>query len=104
MPIQEETPGQTQDTLERLYLSAGWGTSWCPPRGVGGNVWGKEHLDLPAQAVAPATQSWNSRRKRNETKQCFFGSTNLFKDFGCGRASVWFQSYIVNQRQVIKEE
>uniref|UniRef100_A0A3Q3WUN9 Uncharacterized protein n=1 Tax=Mola mola TaxID=94237 RepID=A0A3Q3WUN9_MOLML len=28
MPIQEETLGQSKDTLERLYLSAGLGTSW----------------------------------------------------------------------------
>ena len=31
MSIWEETPGQTKDTLERLYLSAGLGMSWCPP-------------------------------------------------------------------------
>ena len=36
MPIWEETRGQTQDTLERLYLLAGLGTSRCPPGGVGG--------------------------------------------------------------------
>ena len=33
MPIWEETPGQTKDTLKRLYLSAGQGTFQCPPGG-----------------------------------------------------------------------
>ena len=51
MPIQKETPGQTKDGMERLYLSAGLGMSWCPPRAVGGSGLGEEHLDLPAQAV-----------------------------------------------------
>lgn len=27
----EEIPGQTQDTLEGLYLSAGLGMPWDPP-------------------------------------------------------------------------
>ena len=30
MSIWEETSGQTQDTLEGLYLLAGLGTSRCP--------------------------------------------------------------------------
>ena len=36
MPIGEETLGQTEDTLERLYLSTGLGTSRCPTGRVGG--------------------------------------------------------------------
>ena len=30
MPIREEIPGPTKAKLERLYLLAGLGTSWCP--------------------------------------------------------------------------
>lgn len=43
--IQEETPEKTEDMLDRLYLSAGPGTSQCPSGGVGGRVHGDEHLD-----------------------------------------------------------
>lgn len=35
----EGGPGQTQDTLERLYLSAGLWMSWCYPRRSGGGGW-----------------------------------------------------------------
>ena len=69
-PIWEETPGQTEDTLERLYLWAGLGTSWCPPGGVGGSGRGEERLVLPAPALAPVTPTRRSSRKRNKTK-CF---------------------------------
>ena len=70
MPIQEETPGQTEDMLERLYLSAGLGTSWCPSGRVGRRDGGEEHLEFFAQAVAPATQ--NGYVAENETKQIRF--------------------------------
>uniref|UniRef100_A0AAV2JNG5 Reverse transcriptase domain-containing protein n=1 Tax=Knipowitschia caucasica TaxID=637954 RepID=A0AAV2JNG5_KNICA len=36
----EEAPGKTQDTLERLCLSAGLGTPWGPPGRAGGSVCG----------------------------------------------------------------
>ena len=68
MSIQEETPGQTKDTLEKLYLSAGLRMSQCPPRGVGGHGREEECLDFPAQAVSPVTQTQISGRKQNETK------------------------------------
>lgn len=32
---QEETPGQTQNSLERLLISSGMGTPWDPPGGAG---------------------------------------------------------------------
>ena len=48
------------DTLERLYLSAGLGTSCVPPGGVGGSGWGEECLNLAAQTVCTAAE--------NETK------------------------------------
>ena len=31
-----------------------------PPGGVGGGGWGEEHLDLPAQTVAPVTRTQGS--------------------------------------------
>ncbi|KAK3532866.1 hypothetical protein QTP70_001138 [Hemibagrus guttatus] len=37
MPHREEAPGKTQDTLERLCLSAGLGTPWGPPGRAGGS-------------------------------------------------------------------
>ena len=69
MPIQEETRGLTKDTLERLYFLPVLGTFWCPPGGVGGSDWGEKHLDLPAEAVAPATRTQISSRKQDETKR-----------------------------------
>ena len=48
MPIWAETPGQTQDILKRLYLSADLGTSRGPPGGVGGCSWGEECLEILA--------------------------------------------------------
>ncbi|KAK3526553.1 hypothetical protein QTP70_030693, partial [Hemibagrus guttatus] len=41
MPHWEEAPGKTQDTLERLCLSAGLGTPWGPSGRAGGSVWGE---------------------------------------------------------------
>ncbi|KAK3510466.1 hypothetical protein QTP70_008659 [Hemibagrus guttatus] len=41
MPHWEEAPGKTQDTLERLCLSAGLGTPRGPSGRAGGNVWGE---------------------------------------------------------------
>ena len=64
MAFWEETPGQTKDTLERLYLLAALGRSRCTPGGIGGSGWGEEHLDFPAQVVAPATWTRISSRKR----------------------------------------
>ena len=48
MSIQEETPGQTEDVLERLYLSWLGNVSFFPPGGVGGRGQGEECLDFPA--------------------------------------------------------
>ncbi|KAK3531752.1 hypothetical protein QTP70_027277 [Hemibagrus guttatus] len=41
MPHQKEAPGKTQDTLERLCLSAGLGTPRGPSRRARGSVWGE---------------------------------------------------------------
>ncbi|KAK3542076.1 hypothetical protein QTP86_011949 [Hemibagrus guttatus] len=48
MPHREEAPGKTQDTLERLCLSAGLGTPWGPSGGAGGSVWGEGGLGISA--------------------------------------------------------
>ena len=36
----------------------------CPPGGDGGSGRGEEHLDLPAQAVAPETRTPENKMKR----------------------------------------
>ncbi|KAI3373799.1 hypothetical protein L3Q82_022385 [Scortum barcoo] len=43
---------KTQDTLERLCLSAGLGTPRNPPRRAGGSVWGEGSLGISAQTAA----------------------------------------------------
>ncbi|KAI3352281.1 hypothetical protein L3Q82_005259 [Scortum barcoo] len=56
MSHQEEAPqGKTQDTLERLCLSAGLGTPRGPPGRAGGSVWGEGSLGISAQTAASAT-------------------------------------------------
>ncbi len=52
----EETPGKTQDMLERLCLSACLATPWGSPRGAGGSVWGEGSLEFLAETAAPATR------------------------------------------------
>ncbi|KAK3564323.1 hypothetical protein QTP86_012517 [Hemibagrus guttatus] len=54
MPHQEETPGKTQDTLERLCLSADLGAPRNPPRRAGERKSGHPYLDC-----APATRLRN---------------------------------------------
>ena len=51
----EETPGKTQDTLERLCRPAGLGTPWDPPRRAGGSVRSEGSLGVPSQTAASAT-------------------------------------------------
>ncbi|KAK3556123.1 hypothetical protein QTP70_005605 [Hemibagrus guttatus] len=41
MPHWEDTPGKTQDKLERLCLSDGLGMPRGPSRRAGGSVWGE---------------------------------------------------------------
>ena len=52
----EETLGKTQDTLERLCLSAGLGTPQGPSGRAGGSGRGQGRLGSSAQAAAPATR------------------------------------------------
>ncbi|KAI3377383.1 hypothetical protein L3Q82_008573, partial [Scortum barcoo] len=47
MSHREEASGKTQDTLEKLCLSAGLGTPRGPPGRAGGSVWGKvKHIRI----------------------------------------------------------
>jgi len=50
----EETPGKTQDTLERLCLSADLETPRGPPGRAGGSGRRQGRLGFSAQAAAPA--------------------------------------------------
>jgi len=43
----EETPGQTQNLLEGLYISSGLGTPQDPPGGTGECGWGEGSLRGP---------------------------------------------------------
>ncbi|KAI3354637.1 hypothetical protein L3Q82_019141, partial [Scortum barcoo] len=49
--------GKTQDTLERLCLSAGLGMPRGPPGRAGGSVWGEGSLGISAQTAASVTRS-----------------------------------------------
>ncbi len=66
--IREETPGQTQNTLERLYLSADLGILWYTPEGAGVSSWGEECLGFPAETAAPATRTRISGRRQDEMR------------------------------------
>jgi len=44
----EETPGQTQNALEGLYISSGMGTPRDPPGGTRECGWGEGSLGGPA--------------------------------------------------------
>ena len=55
MSNREKTTRQTQDRLERLYLSAGLEVPWSSLGGAGGGSWGEGGLGLSAWAAAPAT-------------------------------------------------
>lgn len=61
MPIREETPGQSQDTMERLYFSVDLGTSWYLPGGVGASGWGEECLVFPAETASPCNPDLNKK-------------------------------------------
>ncbi|KAI3355451.1 hypothetical protein L3Q82_018288 [Scortum barcoo] len=64
MSHQEEASGKTQDTLERLCLSAaGLGTPQSPPGRARGSVWGEGSLGISAQTAASATRSRTKRLK-----------------------------------------
>ena len=78
MSNREETSGPTQDTLERLSLSAGLGTPRDPPGGAGGNSQGEGCLGFPAEAAAPAT--W-TRIKRMKTSTSTYGKLKLVGDY-----------------------
>ncbi|KAI3368497.1 hypothetical protein L3Q82_025510 [Scortum barcoo] len=53
VPPGGEAPGKTQDTLERLCLSAGLGTPRDPPGRAGGSVWGEGSLGISLLRLLP---------------------------------------------------
>jgi len=75
----EETPGKTQDTLERLCLSADLGRPRGLPGGAGGSGRGQGNLGFSAQAAAPATRPPEKRQimdgwmKLLKTTTLYFG-------------------------------
>ncbi|KAI3352096.1 hypothetical protein L3Q82_020906 [Scortum barcoo] len=68
MSHREEASGKTQDTLEKLCLSAGLGTPRGPPGRAGGSVWGEGSLGISAQTAASATRSRTKRMKKMKMK------------------------------------
>ncbi|KAI3358217.1 hypothetical protein L3Q82_003220 [Scortum barcoo] len=66
MSHREEASGKTQDTLEKLCLSAGLGTPRGPPGRAGGSVWGEGSLGISAQTAASATRSQTKRMKKKK--------------------------------------
>ncbi|KAI3363966.1 hypothetical protein L3Q82_001544 [Scortum barcoo] len=69
MSHREEASGKTQDTLEKLCLSAGLGTPRGPPGRAGGSVWGEGSLGISAQTAASATRSRTKRMKKMKKKK-----------------------------------
>ncbi|KAK3522177.1 hypothetical protein QTP70_026991, partial [Hemibagrus guttatus] len=57
MPHREEAPGKTQDTLERLCLSAGLGTPRGPSGRVGGSVWGEGAPEVHGRLIQDGDES-----------------------------------------------
>ncbi|KAI3367448.1 hypothetical protein L3Q82_026303 [Scortum barcoo] len=68
-PHREEASGKTQDTLEKLCLSAGLGTPRGPPGRAGGSVWGEGSLGISAQTAASATRSRTKRMKKKKKEE-----------------------------------
>ena len=68
MPISQETPGQTKDTLKRLYLSAGSGMS-CPPWRSSWKWPGRGAFGSPFSGFCPRDPDLDKQQKtkRNET-------------------------------------
>ena len=59
----EETLRQTQNPLERLYISSGLGTPRDPPGGAGERCWGEGGLESPGEPTASATRPRTSGMK-----------------------------------------
>ena len=64
----EEAPGQTQNSLEGLYIPTGLGMSWDPSGGAGGCHWGEGCLTHQLLI--------RSRKKLSEVVGCSIRITN----------------------------
>ncbi|KAI3369110.1 hypothetical protein L3Q82_026075, partial [Scortum barcoo] len=73
-PTREEASGKTQDTLERLCLSAGLGTPRGPPGRAGGSVWGEGSLGISAQTAASTTRSQDQADEEDEEEDIWAGA------------------------------
>lgn len=62
--MREKVLGKTQDTLERMFLSAGLETLWDSPGGAGGSGWGVERLGLTAEAAEEDKEKSQINQKR----------------------------------------
>ena len=59
LPLKVESgggPGQTQNSLEGLYIPSGLGPPQAPPGGAGECRWGEGCLGFPPGCVASATR------------------------------------------------
>lgn len=59
----DEAPGKTQDTLEKLHLSAGLGAPWDPTGGARESVQGEESLGFSTRGAASVTRPWIKQEK-----------------------------------------
>ncbi|KAK3518467.1 hypothetical protein QTP70_000632 [Hemibagrus guttatus] len=90
MPHLEEAPGKTQDTLERLCLSAGLGTPQGPSGRAGGSVWGEGdtcpqnlfHLNLTTTMGKTKELSKDVRNKIADLHKAGLGYKTISKKLG----------------------
>ncbi|KAK3547094.1 hypothetical protein QTP86_011444 [Hemibagrus guttatus] len=108
MPHLEEAPGKTQDTLERLCLSAGLGTPQGPSGRAGGSVWGEGdtcpqnlfHLNLTTTMGKTKELSKDVRNKIADLHKAGLGYKTISKKLGGIGGSVVGFSPIMQKARV----
>ncbi|KAI3362644.1 hypothetical protein L3Q82_001722 [Scortum barcoo] len=93
MSHREEASGKTQDTLEKLCLSAGLGTPRGPPGRAGGSVWDVIHT------VGPVARGHVSPIETNDLTSCYQNSLRLMKEHGL---STVFSKLILDHHKMAK--